>query len=124
MPQEVVEGTLLWEPSEAVRSRANLTRYMAWLREARGLGFETYGELWQWSVTDLDGFWSSIWEFFEVRAHRPYTQVLAERRMPGARLGLRRRRAAFEGRGSRCLPGRLLVDDAGLDAAAVAGLVT
>jgi acetoacetyl-CoA synthetase len=58
---------------------------MEWLRQRRGLGFETYGELWQWSVSDLDGFWSSIWEFFEVRGGVGFDRVLAERRMPGAR---------------------------------------
>ena len=35
-------------------------------------------------MTDLDAFWSSIWDFFEVRAHAPYTAVLGSREMPGA----------------------------------------
>ncbi|NLG68867.1 MAG: acetoacetate--CoA ligase [Firmicutes bacterium] len=81
----VAEGTLLWQPSEAQRSASRLAQYMRWLRERRGLAFESYDELWRWSVTDLEGFWSSVWEFFEVRAHAPYRRVLAERTMPGAR---------------------------------------
>lgn len=81
----VAEADLLWEPSQERRSRSNMTRFLAWLRDNRGLTFDTYRELWQWSVTDLEGFWASIWEYFEVKAHRPYTRVLAERRMPGAR---------------------------------------
>ncbi|HEY6693858.1 MAG TPA: acetoacetate--CoA ligase [Solirubrobacteraceae bacterium] len=68
--------TLLWEPPAELVERAVMTRYM---RE-RGLG--TYEELWRWSVTDLDGFWGSIWEFFGVQG--TYDQVLADRRMPGA----------------------------------------
>jgi acetoacetyl-CoA synthetase len=68
--------TLLWEPPAELVERAVMTRYM---RE-RGLG--TYEELWRWSVTDLDGFWGSIWDFFGVQG--TYDQVLAERRMPGA----------------------------------------
>jgi len=58
---------------------------MLWLRQQRGLRFDTYPELWRWSVNDLEGFWSSIWDFFDVRGHRPAAQALAERRMPGAR---------------------------------------
>ncbi|MDP3062072.1 MAG: acetoacetate--CoA ligase [Chloroflexota bacterium] len=80
-----LEGALLWTPSDDVKRRANITRYMAWLREKRGLRFDSYEELWRWSVTDLEGFWASIWDFFQVIAHRPYSQVLTERRMPGAR---------------------------------------
>ena len=56
----ITEGTLLWEPSAAVKERANLTRYMDWLRNERGLAFGSYPELWGWSVTDLEGFWGYL----------------------------------------------------------------
>ena len=79
------EPRMLWEPSEERKQQAVLTRYMQWLRERRGLEFAGYHELWQWSVEDLDGFWSSIWEFFDVRGATPHREVLAERGMPGAR---------------------------------------
>ncbi|MDP3063014.1 MAG: acetoacetate--CoA ligase, partial [Chloroflexota bacterium] len=82
---KALEGALLWTPSDDVKRRANITRYMAWLREKRGLRFDSYEELWRWSVTDLEGFWASIWDFFQVIAHHTYSQVLTERRMPGAR---------------------------------------
>jgi acetoacetyl-CoA synthetase len=49
-----------------------------------GRGFDSYRELWQWSVDDLEGFWGSIWEFFGIRAHSPYERVLGRREMPGA----------------------------------------
>ncbi|MEW6045916.1 MAG: acetoacetate--CoA ligase [Bacillota bacterium] len=81
----VAEGTLLWQPSQAQKAGSTMARYVRWLRERRGLSFNSYDELWRWSVTDLEGFWSSIWEFFEVRSHAPYRRVLAQRRMPGAR---------------------------------------
>jgi acetoacetyl-CoA synthetase len=74
----------LWRPSAERVERANMTRYLRWLAEHRGLELGSYEEAWRWSVDDLDGFWSSIWEWFEVGApaSRP---ALAERRMPGAR---------------------------------------
>ncbi|MGN6201239.1 MAG: AMP-binding protein, partial [Solirubrobacterales bacterium] len=58
---------------------------MRWLESERGLAFDDYHELWQWSVDDLDGFWSAIWEFFGVRADGDPSPVLASREMPGAR---------------------------------------
>ena len=74
----------IWEPSPERVERANITRYLHWLRDRRGLRFASYDELWRWSVDDLDGFWTSIWEFFEVGGPAP-SPALAERRMPGAR---------------------------------------
>ena len=61
---EITEGGLLWEPSPTVKEQANLTHYMAWLKEKYGLTFETYPELWQWSVTEIEQFWETIWDYF------------------------------------------------------------
>ncbi|WP_052888222.1 acetoacetate--CoA ligase [Thermogemmatispora carboxidivorans] len=75
----------LWEPSEELKEQANLTHYLRWLAEQRGKQFTSRHELWEWSVTDLEGFWSSLWDYFQIQASQPYTQVLASRSMPGAR---------------------------------------
>jgi len=64
--------------------RSTLVRYTEWLREHRGLSFDSYDELWQWSVGDLDGFWASVAEFFEIRFSEGGEQVLGDRSMPGA----------------------------------------
>ena len=81
----VAEGTLLWEPSAERIAKSNISRYMRWLGEARGLSFDTYDELWSWSVTDLEAFWASIWDYFQVKAHAPYAQVIDERKVEGAK---------------------------------------
>ena len=70
--------TKLWDPPEELVENSTMTRYMRWLDR----GFETYDELWRFSVEELDAFWASIWEFFEVDAS--YDRVLGERGMPGA----------------------------------------
>jgi acetoacetyl-CoA synthetase len=80
-----VSGRILWTPPPDVRERTTIGRYLDWLRDERGLDFQTFHELWQWSVDDLEGFWSSIWEFFDVQASEPYDQVLSSREMPGAK---------------------------------------
>ena len=78
-------GELLWEPSAELVERSRLRELMRWLQRERGLDFAGYQELWQWSVDDLDGFWSAIWEFFGVQADGDPSPVLASREMPGAR---------------------------------------
>jgi acetoacetyl-CoA synthetase len=75
---------VLWEPSPERVERAQLTRYMRWLGERHGRSFATYDELWRWSVDEIEEFWASIWEYFDVRASQPYERVLGRREMPGA----------------------------------------
>ena len=36
--------------------------YQNWLREQRGLQFDSYYALWRWSTTQLDAFWQSVWD--------------------------------------------------------------
>jgi acetoacetyl-CoA synthetase len=77
--------SVLWTPPGNVRETTEVGRYLGWLERERGLAFAGYNELWRWSVADLAGFWSSIWDFFGVKAHAPYEAVLASDVMPGAR---------------------------------------
>jgi len=68
----------LWRPSPEFEESCELTRYL------RERGFDDYHALWRWSVDDLDGFWGSLWDWFEIEAARPYERVLGRREMPGA----------------------------------------
>ena len=58
--------------------------YQDWLAAERGLSFDSYDALWRWSITDLDAFWQSIWDFFALQSPTPHSAVLANRSMPGA----------------------------------------
>ena len=80
----LTQGEVLWTPPADARERFVVGRFLDWLRRERDLDFDGYDELWRWSVADLEGFWSAVWEFFEVRSHAPYEQVLRSREMPGA----------------------------------------
>jgi len=75
----------LWRPSEERIAEAGITRYRSWLKENRGLDFADYESLWEWSVTNIEDFWASIWDLGGVIAHQPYERVLSERKMPGAK---------------------------------------
>ncbi len=59
--------------------------YQQWLRETRGLSFDSYDALWRWSVTDLEAFWQSAWDYFDLKSPTPHKAVLAQRTMPGAK---------------------------------------
>jgi acetoacetyl-CoA synthetase len=77
-------GPVVWEPGADADATSNLARYMRWLADDGGRAFAGYEELWAWSVDDLEGFWASIWRYFDIKA-TPFDAVLADRAMPGAR---------------------------------------
>jgi acetoacetyl-CoA synthetase len=81
---EPAEGTLLWEPSKELKENARISDYMEWMKAEKDLSFEDYNQLWEWSVTDLEGFWASVWEYCGIKASKPYERVLGESAMPGA----------------------------------------
>ncbi|RDE31429.1 acetoacetate--CoA ligase [Parageobacillus thermoglucosidasius] len=81
----VTEGTTLWTPTEERIQRSSIKRYMNWLKEKKGLAFETHQALWNWSVEHLEEFWESVWEYCEIKSAAPYRCVLEERKMPGAK---------------------------------------
>ncbi|GAB3139366.1 acetoacetate--CoA ligase [Micromonospora sonneratiae] len=78
-------GDVLWTPPADVREKSRIGDYLSWLRRTKGLDFADYDELWQWSVTDLAGFWRSIWDYFDVQAYDQPTATLSEATMPGTR---------------------------------------
>jgi acetoacetyl-CoA synthetase len=61
-----------------------IRRYQDWLQTHYGLSFEDYAALWRWSVTDLETFWRSIWQFDQVESPTPFEAALSLERMPGA----------------------------------------
>lgn len=75
----------LWHPTEERRNVARITDYIDWLarRDSR-LRFDDYPSLWEWSTEDLEGFWQSVWEYFDIDSPTPYSAVLSTRVMPGA----------------------------------------
>ncbi|AEH47609.1 acetoacetate--CoA ligase [Parageobacillus thermoglucosidasius] len=81
----VTEGTTLWTPTEERIQRSSIKRYMNWLKEKKGLAFETHQALWNWSVEHLEEFWETVWEYCEIKSAAPYRCVLEERKMPGAK---------------------------------------
>ena len=75
------EGQLLWTPRADFAHDSNIARYMRWLAAERGLNFDDYDALWRWSVTEIESFWASLWDYFGVHAITPYTKVLDRRTM-------------------------------------------
>ncbi|WP_342514905.1 acetoacetate--CoA ligase [Sporosarcina sp. FSL K6-1522] len=81
----IKEGTFLWEANQSYKDNANITKYMKWLADNNKPSFANYQALWQWSVDELEDFWETIWDYFEIESSTPYTSVLEIKSMPGAK---------------------------------------
>ena len=57
---------ILWTPSKERAEASRIAQFMRWLEAERGLSFDGYQELWEWSVSDLDGFWTAIIAFNDL----------------------------------------------------------
>lgn len=75
----------LWEPTAQDVAEARVTAFARFAAERNGRTFPGYDELWEWSTSELDEFWGSVWDFFGLDAvFGAHGRVLAEERMPGS----------------------------------------
>ena len=82
----VNEGDLLWSPNNEFVQNSNVSKYIQWLREKGIADCADYGALWRWSVEDIEGFWASLWDYFEIISDTPYDKVVDSQEMkPGNR---------------------------------------
>ena len=77
-------GDVLWTPAPDAAEHTRIGDFMVYLRRTRGLELADYDALWRWSVDDLAGFWSAVWDYFEIISYDAPTAVLSGA-MPGAR---------------------------------------
>lgn len=75
---------VLWAPRPDQIEPTRLAAYMRWLAADRALKFDSYDALWRWSVDELETFWQSIWDYFDVQADGSCEPVLGSPAMPGA----------------------------------------
>jgi acetoacetyl-CoA synthetase len=76
----------IWSPSPERIARTQLTRFMRFVRERHRAPLTDYPTLHRWSIEFPENFWSSLWDFCEIRAQTRATQILEDgNRMPGAR---------------------------------------
>ena len=79
-------GKLLWEPSEEVKKKANMPRFISFVNEKHGLEIDSYDELYKWSIEKIPDFWATMWEFVPIKASRTYDEVIDDlTKFPGVR---------------------------------------
>ncbi|MDN5911022.1 MAG: acetoacetate--CoA ligase, partial [Brevibacterium sp.] len=74
----------IWCPNPDQTPQPQIHAFTEFANTRSGRNMVSYDDLWQWSVKDLEGFWGAVWDFFDVIADEPFTEVLTDRSMPGA----------------------------------------
>jgi len=79
-------GKLLWQPSEELVKRANMTKFIDFVNKKYGLEINSYAQLYNWSIENIPDFWAAMWEFGGIKASREYDKVVDNlNKFPGAR---------------------------------------
>jgi acetoacetyl-CoA synthetase len=76
----------LWQPSEERIKSTNMYRFMNLINEKYSQNFNEYESLYEWSIQNIPDFWATMWDFAEIKASHPYTEVVDDlTTMPGAK---------------------------------------
>ena len=76
----------LWQPSAATINEARITEFKHKVEADWGVSLTDTRALWQFSVTELEKFWDSVWDYAEIIAETKGDRVLVDGdKMPGAK---------------------------------------
>ena len=77
---------IIWQPSNESKKSSNLSQFIELVNQRHSKSIKTeYQDIWDWSVTNVESFWSLIWDFSEIKGHKgsKISENLAL--MPGAK---------------------------------------
>ncbi|WP_319409455.1 acetoacetate--CoA ligase [uncultured Desulfosarcina sp.] len=79
-------GKPLWQPSRERIGRTNMHRFMQHVNRRHDKDFNTYDDLYRWSVEEIPVFWETVWNFSGVIASKPFDAVVDDvTKLPGAK---------------------------------------
>jgi len=72
---------ILWEPRPDQVQATAMYQFMQDMNAKHDLSMQTYLDLWNWSVDELELFWTEIWEYFDIIGEKP-TGPMVQGKMP------------------------------------------
>ncbi len=67
---------LLWQPGNDRVMNTNMHRFMTHVNKTYEKRFTEYDSLYQWSVENIQEFWTEMWEFADIKASESFRSVL------------------------------------------------
>ncbi|MBT9132645.1 MAG: Acetyl-coenzyme A synthetase [Syntrophomonadaceae bacterium] len=76
----------IWEPSEERKKNTNMTKFIGLVNERYGRKFDSYNDLYEWTISNLADFWDAMWQFGDIKASKGYDIVIDDPgKIPGAK---------------------------------------
>ncbi|HED38586.1 MAG TPA: acetoacetate--CoA ligase, partial [Ignavibacteria bacterium] len=75
----------IWSPSRERIDNSNMAHFMSYIEKLTGRKMSTYNDLYDWSVTDIEKFWKSIWDISGIINSKGYDKILTGNKMFGAK---------------------------------------
>ena len=77
---------IIWQPSSESKKLSNLSRFIEFANQRYSQSIKTeYQDIWDWSVNNIEKFWSLMWDFSEIKGSKGTKISENIGRMPGAR---------------------------------------
>ncbi|MBU0799577.1 MAG: acetoacetate--CoA ligase, partial [Alphaproteobacteria bacterium] len=76
--------TPLWHPTEKRAADAHMTAFMQQASERSGRALTNYDALWDWSVNEIEDFWTLVWDYCGIIGDRGARVLKDGDKMPGA----------------------------------------
>ncbi len=77
---------IIWQPSSESKKSSNLSRFIECTNQRYSQSIKTeYQEIWDWSVNNIEKFWSLMWDFSEIKGSKGTKISENIGLMPGAR---------------------------------------
>jgi acetoacetyl-CoA synthetase len=75
-----VQGSMsiLWRPTLEQIEKANTTKFIDMVNSKFQLSIDSYQELYEWSISEIEKFWACVWEWGGIIASPQYTRILRE----------------------------------------------
>ena len=81
-----MSAEIMWRPSKQQIEDAHLTKFKTKLEKVSGRTFEDFEALHSFSTSELESFWSEVWDYCGIIAQTKGDRVLVDGdKMPGAR---------------------------------------
>lgn len=67
---------IVWNPPAALFENSQMAKFMGYVRKNYEPSLTKYTDLYQWSITHAEQFWTSVWDFCGVIASQSWTNAL------------------------------------------------
>ncbi len=71
----------LWVPSQQLIENSNIMKFIQYVNSRHAKNIQTYDELYDWSVNEIEDFWQAVWEFGKFKFSEGFSSIMTKEEM-------------------------------------------